>query len=553
MMIDQAFERECEELLSYLYELAARKYGDCNDPDSLIQDTILAYVKKKNQGETVEHPKGFLAAVMKNKYNEQLRRRYRHQTVSFESFDLYNDATLESLGTDGESDDEERDEEYARVRREIGRLIKIYREVTVRHYMHGHSVERIADELGISQGTVKSRLSSARNQIKEGIVKMEKYSSLSYEPKKISIGIWGGDSIRSEPFTLLHSLIEGNILYLAYEKPIAIREIADTLGMPAAFLEPLVDKLVDGELMGRTEGGLVYTRCYMCSCRERLGDVDRQEKLAEKYAENIWQIFWKHIQPLTEREQFAAMSEKQKATMILFAIDHCLTQVILRTKPTPPPNWSEYPERPNGGKWWAILKVYDEANEIIDKYNRSGPVRCGGSKNGDGNFDYVMRDLQSVFGGAHWCYADMKYKVSLQNVGSFYASLLGCDTKVEGYMTELIPEFERLHILRRRDDGEIVLDIPALTFDEARVWNEAMKKIREKLVSLMGEELASVWLSWTHKIPKHVDGREHFLHYGALASFSTAVMLAISEKNLIPYDFEVGKTPIIFLEYRKNQ
>lgn len=197
--------------------------------------------------------------------------------------------------------------------------------------------------------------------------------------------------------------------------------------------------------------------------------------------------------------------------------------------------------------------VYDGVNEKNDKYSRSGPVRCGGSKNGDGNFDYVMRDLQSVFGGAHWCYADMKYKVSLQNVGSFYASLMGCDTKVEGYMTELIPEFEKLHILRRRDDGEIVLDIPALTFDEARVWNEAMKKIREELVSLMGEELASVWRSWTHKIPKHVDGREHFLHYGALTAFSTAVMLAISEKNLIPYDFEVGKTPIIFLEYRKNQ
>ena len=175
MIIDQAFERECEELLSYLYELAARKYGDCIDPDSLIQDTIIAYIKKKNQGETVEHPKGFLTVVMKNKYNEQLRRRYRHQTVSFESFDLYNDADLEALGTDGENDDEKRDEEYAKVRKEIGRLIKIYREVTVRHYMHGHSVERIADELGISQGTVKSRLSSARNQIKEGIVKMEKY------------------------------------------------------------------------------------------------------------------------------------------------------------------------------------------------------------------------------------------------------------------------------------------------------------------------------------------------------------------------------------------
>ena len=552
-MIDQAFERECEELLSYLYELATRKYGDCNDPDSLIQDTILTYVKKRNQGENIEHPKGFLSAVMKNKYNEQLRRKYRHQTVSFESIDLYSDAELEALGTDGENDDEESDEEYAKVRKEIGRLIKIYREVTVRHYMHGHSVERIASELGISQGTVKSRLSSARNQIKEGIEKVEKYSSLSYEPKKVSIGIWGGDSIRSEPFTLLHSLIEGNILYLAYEKPISIREIADTLGMPTAYLEPLVDKLVEGELMGITEGGLVYTRCYMCSCSDTLGDVERQEALAEKYAENIWQVFWKHIQPLTEREEFVTMNEKQKATMILYAIEHCVTQVTLRTKPTPPPDWSEYPERPNGGKWWALLTVYDEVNEKNNKYNRSGPAQCGGSKDRGGKFDYVMHDLQSVFGGAHWCYDDMKYKVSLQSVVRFYASLLGCDTKVEGYMTELIPDFEKLHILRRREDGEIVLDIPALTFDESKLWNEAMKKICEELVSLMGEELASVWLSWTHKIPKHVDGREHFIHDGALAVFSIAVMLAISEKNLIPYNFEVGKTPIIILEYRKNK
>ncbi len=277
MIIDQVFERECEELLIYLYELAARKYAGCNDLDSLVQDTIIAYVTKRVRGETVEHPKGFLSAVMKNRYNEYLRRRYKHQTVSFESFDPYSDAGLEALGTDEEFDDEERDEEYAKVRREIGRLIKIYREVTVRHYVHGHSIEQIADELGISQGTVKSRLSNARNQIKEGIGKMEKYSSLSYEPKKVSIGIWGGDSIRSEPFTLLHSLIEGNILYLAYEKPITIKEIADTLGMPAAYVEPLVDKLVEGELMGRTEGGLVYTRCYMCSWNDTLGDVERQE------------------------------------------------------------------------------------------------------------------------------------------------------------------------------------------------------------------------------------------------------------------------------------
>lgn len=70
-------------------------------------------------------------------------------------------------------------EEYASVRREIGRLISLYREVVVRHYVHGQSVEQIAEALSIPRGTVLSRLSAARSQIKEGLEKMEKYAQIS--------------------------------------------------------------------------------------------------------------------------------------------------------------------------------------------------------------------------------------------------------------------------------------------------------------------------------------------------------------------------------------
>ena len=55
---DKAFANECEEYLLYVSELAARKYGDCPDIDSLIQDSILALLMRKRQGIEVEHPKG---------------------------------------------------------------------------------------------------------------------------------------------------------------------------------------------------------------------------------------------------------------------------------------------------------------------------------------------------------------------------------------------------------------------------------------------------------------------------------------------------------------
>lgn len=552
MIKDQTLENEYEELLLYLYDLAASKYSDHEDVDALIQDTVLAYIVKCNNNETVEHPKGFLSTVMKNKYNAYLRRKYRERTVYFDDFTGIEDELCDAFD-DEASEFNKNEAEYAAVRREIGRLIAIYREVTVRYYINGHSVERIANELGISQGTVKSRLSSARGQIKEGIKNMEKYAKISYAPKNATIGIWGNDSMVGEPFILLHSQIEGNILCLAYEKPLSVRDISDAMGIPVAYLEPLIDRLIEGELMGRSEGGRVYTRCFVEEYKSSFGDVPLQERLAEKYAESIWEIVRKHTAILREREQFLAMSEKQKAMMLLFVIDRCINRAILKSQSTPPPDWSEYPVRPNGGRWWAILTVSDHGEARDCKYSRSGPVNVGCCKNNDGKFDCKMYDLNSCFGEAHWRYSAMKYNVSLQSVARFYASLAGCDVQVDSYMAELVPEFEKLHVLRRGENGEIALDIPALTFDESRLWNDAIKVIRDELYELMKTDLTRVYCEWTHKVPSYVDGREYFIHDGALKAFSIAAMLAISERKLIPYAYEVGETPIIFLEYQKKQ
>ena len=173
---DEAFERECEEYLEYLYALAKKHYSDCPDIDTLVQDTIAALLIKRDKGETVEYPKGFLSAVLKNKHNAYLRHKYRAEIVE------YTDGVWDYSYHDFEEKEEiERlGEEYESIRREIGRLIQIYREVTVRHYVHGQTVEEIAKALNIPRGTVLSRLSTARDQIKEGLKNMEKYSQISY-------------------------------------------------------------------------------------------------------------------------------------------------------------------------------------------------------------------------------------------------------------------------------------------------------------------------------------------------------------------------------------
>ena len=245
-MNDPMQEERYAQYLDYLYTTAHIKHGDCPEIDALVQDSIVAFFIREQKGEPITHPKAMLEGILRHKYNDWLRRKYRNRLVSFEA-DLPEDILTE------ENDTLELCEEYTNVRREIGRLMRIYREVTVRHYVHGQSVDEIAAALNIPRGTVLSRLSGARNQIKEGLTNMEKYSSVSYEPKDMSIGIWGYAAPHSgEPFSLVPTPLEVNALVLAYEHPLSVRGIADAMGVPCAYLEPVLDKLVAGELMGRT-------------------------------------------------------------------------------------------------------------------------------------------------------------------------------------------------------------------------------------------------------------------------------------------------------------
>lgn len=547
---DKDFEKQYGEYLSYLYGLAEKNYSDCSDIDTLVQDTLTIMILKISKGEFIAYRKGFLSAVLKNKYNTWLREKYKNKLVR------YNDCFIsDTYDYIEEKEAEERQiEEYASVRREIGRLIRIYREVTVRHYVHGQSVAQIAKALDLPRGTVLSRLSSAREQIKEGLEKMEKYSQISYEPKTASIGIWGNAGLCGEPFTLMHSDIEANILILAYESPVSVRDIADTMGVPSAYIEPIIDTLVKGELMGRTSGGLVYTRCFMQKYKDAFGDIPAQEKISEKYAKQVWDIVWKHLEALTERVDFAIMSEKQKATMLLFIMNQILNDIVDRSKPIDNTEPNRPPERPNAGRWLATCTVYEHGQMCDNPYHSSGPVYVGYSKNNDGKFDCQMFDCQSLFGDAHWAYNRFKYRCSLQSILRFYASLLPCDVTTDNELLyDLIPEFERLCILRRDADGKIHLDIPALPFAEiTKYWNPVCEQIKNELFDLLSDDLKKLWQSTKNRVPRHVDEAGHFIHTGALRAYVKAQLLAIVNLDLMPYPVVVGKTPLIYISYRKK-
>lgn len=326
------------------------------------------------------------------------------------------------------------------------------------------------------------------------------------------------------------------------------------MGMPSAYIEPIVEALTEGELMGRTAGGLVYTRCFVQRYEDAFGNIPAQEKLTAKYAERVWEIVWRHFEPLTKRGDFAEMSEKQKATMLLFMMIRMLGDVTVRSRPDSENAPKRPPERPNAGRWLATVTVYEHGQKRDNPYDGSGPVHVGYSKNGDGEYDCKMFDCQSLFGDAHWAYNKFKYKCSLSSILRFYASFLPCDVKTDNEcLYELIPEFERLGILKRGDDGESGLDIPALPFAEAAQWDAVGEETKREFYDLLSDDLARLWSKTKNRVPKHVDEAQYFVHAGAMGAYVKAQLLAIVNQNLMPYSVEVGKTPLIFIAYRKKE
>ena len=239
MLDTPAFDEAYLELTRYAYTRAR----NAAEADEVVSDTVLAWMQDLRAGKRIENTAGYLRTVFERRLCDYLRRKYRREV------ELSDDGTiLETIPDD--TYPEERQQmllEEEAVRKALGRLAAIYREVVYRHYVKGQRVETIAKALGVPVGTVKSRLSDGRGQMKETVTKhlqgettppsvraageaMQKeqknftadtrpYSEVSYAPKRVSIGIWGNVSQKGEPFCYVESLIAQNILVLAYEKP----------------------------------------------------------------------------------------------------------------------------------------------------------------------------------------------------------------------------------------------------------------------------------------------------------------------------------------------
>lgn len=217
-------------------------------------------------------------------------------------------------------------------------------------------------DLQIPVGTVKSRLYTGRQHIREGVNEMENYTRQSYEPDILGITCSGESGLNDEPFSLVpqDDKLTQNILILAYQKPVTETELAKSLGVPVAYIEPVVERMINGELMKRTDGGKVTTDFIIYTDNDRKATFSKQLETADKYFELFWSETENALLELREKEYFKRQSEQAKAKLELhFIIDLLIGGCIgVRNEVTGVMPYSEYPYRKSGGRWIAMGQQY---------------------------------------------------------------------------------------------------------------------------------------------------------------------------------------------------
>ena len=156
--------------MDWLFRQALRLCGSTEDARELTQETLLSALRSPASPDDL---RAWLATVLRRRHADLLRRKYRLPMVCIDC------VPEPPAPVDSAAD---RAEEAAAVRREVAFLARKYREAIVRHYLHGEKVAEVASALEIPAGTVLSRLSTGRQQLRKGLTHMEDYGAPATSP-----------------------------------------------------------------------------------------------------------------------------------------------------------------------------------------------------------------------------------------------------------------------------------------------------------------------------------------------------------------------------------
>lgn len=514
----------------YLMQLAISKGNSQADAEDLVGDTMLAAFTYMHSNKTIEYPKTWLTNTLCHKHNDRLRKKYRSPiTVCLdEGYDI---------SDEDDSGDYLTSEEAAKVRKELNHLAYITREVLIRFYYGNQSVETIAKGLGIPEGTVKSRLYAGRHQMKKGFETME--NKENYLPGKLYLTFGGAEGLKFEPMSLVENdLIAQNLLLLAYEKPLSISELSRAIGIPAAYLEPIVKKLVDGELIVQTDGGKLYADFIITRPQDALKSFKPQLEFAHQHFDTVWSIVAKMSNGIAKLDSVKNMSEKEKTMLDRYAVLKALQDFIYCA--TDKVKKPDFPKRKDGGWWYAQAVAIDAGYDLTEYQESQNYAIQGGHRTTEAfsigrtksirlyEFDTTLWDSPHRYGGAYELY----FKHIIPLLWHIYDGISLENSNIPNEFISYMKTLEEVGMIGYSEDKPHV-NIPVITKNDYERILAIIKATTEQIKSTIGAEFSTFTDSMKTPIPRHLTSvPELFRYHNATEYFVMAIVREAYEKGL---------------------
>jgi RNA polymerase sigma-70 factor (ECF subfamily) len=162
-------ERSLLENLDALYGFAMSLTRNPMDAEDLVQEACLRAIKGLVQRGTENDPKVWLFTILRNVWINQWRRRAKGPEFILLGMNRDDGGVFQQWFSDDRERPDDRFERNVwseKIHTAIGDLPEVFREVVVLRYFEGFSYRQIASILGCPAGTVMSRLSRAKTELR---------------------------------------------------------------------------------------------------------------------------------------------------------------------------------------------------------------------------------------------------------------------------------------------------------------------------------------------------------------------------------------------------
>ena len=273
-----------DDLMEKTFLFCWKKISDKEEAQDLAQEIIVDALLILRSGKKIENFYGLFWQIAHNKVVDFYRKK---RPVKISLDDMENSL----LGFDKSIGDYIKQEELELLSKSMTKLANIHRDILVRFYIKNQSVKEIAAALKLPTGTVTSRLSDARKNLKENFETMENRKEKPEKKKCIIDFELEFYMNANQVWMAISSLIDRQILFACREKSQTVSQLASQLDLPQLFLEDSITKLVRTNVLFEEKKGHYLTdfTIFPKSVRRKAEEIDRQIcrdlKIAERYFE----------------------------------------------------------------------------------------------------------------------------------------------------------------------------------------------------------------------------------------------------------------------------